>query len=222
MIGLAGPLPKYGGARRTSPKKIMPTPGVKLLMKRHLDALNRLRRLGRGSVKLSSELNQIKSVLASSGLDPEKQAEIYKKILMKATPVRPGVIPKESEVTGVPPDSSHAPGLIREAGRINPGQDDTSQKISSARDVLKSAMLMPRNSAGRKISLKDAKHLVMGNAFVPASGNVRGTTARQNLNLEKSKGYGDKGYGDKQHHLVESTRSSLEINDRIEAGARAT
>lgn len=75
--------------------------------------------------------NQIENVLAASGLAPEKQAEIYKKILLKSTPVTPGVIPKESDVTGVPPDSSHAPGLAREAGRIHPGQDDTNPKIAN-------------------------------------------------------------------------------------------
>jgi hypothetical protein len=69
-------------------------------MKRHLDALNRLRRLGKGSVKLSSERapmqNQVANVLSASGIAPEKQAEIYKKILLKAAPVTPGVIPKVS------------------------------------------------------------------------------------------------------------------------------
>lgn len=41
--------------------------------------------------------NQVATILAEAGISPEKNAEIYKKILMKATPVKPGVIPKEAE-----------------------------------------------------------------------------------------------------------------------------
>jgi hypothetical protein len=76
----------------------MPTLGEQLLRASKLKSLNQLRRLGAGSVKMASISRpmpgQIATILMEAGVTPEKRAEIYKKITLKATPVTPGVIPK--------------------------------------------------------------------------------------------------------------------------------
>jgi hypothetical protein len=185
----------------------MATPGTQLLMRRHLDALNRLRRLGRGSVKLSSEhapmRNQIENVLAASGLAPEKQAEIYKKILLKATPVTPGVIPKESDVTGVPPDSSHAPGLAREAGRIHPGQDDTNPKIANY-------IMIAKTMKSRIAKKPVGAHVTVAPRPAPPRGITPrvGLTSEESGQLHKLMGGGESHYA-AAREMVKAALSAL-------------
>jgi hypothetical protein len=181
----------------------MPTIGEQLLLTRHLGALNRLRRIGSRTVKLGSERapmkSQVASVLAEAGIAPEKRAEIYKKILLKAKPVTPGVIPKES---GVPPTSSHAPGLRREAGKIRPGQDDTNPKLAQARDALKSAMLMPMTRLGTRMPMAAAKELVQKSTRLPSRGAAFKITARDTLGMHKSRDL----LGPELHSLIHASK----------------
>lgn len=93
------------------PRRKMPTLGEQLLRASKLKSLNQLRRLGAGSVKMASASRpmpgQVATILMEAGVTPEKRAEIYKKITLKATPVTQGVIPKESSDQEAKPNIAH-------------------------------------------------------------------------------------------------------------------
>lgn len=104
----------------------MATAGEAIIKAKHLNLLNRLRRMGSGKMKLASEMT------------PEKKAVIVKRIMLKAKPIQEGVVPKDAE-TSAPPTSSHASGAVRELGKIFPPKIDEKPKLAEA--LAKGAML---------------------------------------------------------------------------------